>query len=117
MRAVGPLHYSLEASVSEGVLFVTGRLDVCVEMTCVVTLERFEQGIEVGEFVLEMEVQGWEWVDLSEQIREEIHLALPAHPRSAQADVSGGARQSSTSLAASASGVWKALDQIHPPNT
>ncbi|MCX7868761.1 MAG: DUF177 domain-containing protein, partial [Terrimicrobiaceae bacterium] len=117
VRAAGPLHYNLEAGLSGGGLFATGSLRLRVAMTCVVTLEVFEREIEVTDFAAQKELDGREWVDLSEEIRDEIHLALPAHPRSAQAAERDGLRPGGSALAPPASGAWKALDQLHPPKT
>jgi uncharacterized metal-binding protein YceD (DUF177 family) len=80
--AVGNLHYALEAGLSGGGLFVTGSLRVRVRLQCVVTLEEFEKEIVVDSFAAQIELEGRELVDLTPEVREDIHLALPAHPRS-----------------------------------
>lgn len=112
---VGPLRYSLDAGLSGGGLFVSGWLRLRVRFCCVVTLEPFEQDIEIENFAVQRELDGSEQVDLTPEVREDIHLALPAHPRSAAArdlnlsattDPLGGQNPDSWGSP------WEALDQI-----
>ena len=79
--AASPLYYSLDAGLSHGGLFVTGRLNLRVRMKCVACLEDFEVDLSVDSFAMQKELEGGEQVDLTPEIREDIHLALPAHPR------------------------------------
>jgi hypothetical protein len=116
-EACGLLRYALEAGLSGGGFFATGRLAVRVRMRCVVTLEAFEEEIVVPAFAVQKELDGRELVDLSQEIREEIHLALPSHPRSRKAGELGAALpdgpQSGRTQEPSG-GVWQALDHIQP---
>ena len=75
------LDFSLDAGLSDGGLFATGRLAVTVRVTCVACLEEFEMEVIVDPFVVRKELDGRELVDLTGEAREDIHLALPAHPR------------------------------------
>lgn len=115
---VGPLRYSLDVGVSGDGLFATGSLRVRVRMTCVVSLEPFERDIEIEGFAMQKELGGSELVDLTPEIREDIHLALPAHPRSdAMSDGSpfaSTADQLSVPLAEVGRGPWEALEKIQP---
>lgn len=79
-RAVGPIRYSLDVGLSEGGLFATGMVSAEVECECVRCLAKFRQVLEVPDFACQIELEGREMVDLTEQIREDILLALPAHP-------------------------------------
>ena len=79
-RAVGPIHYSLDVGLSEGGLFATGTVSAEVECECVRCLTKFRQVLEVPDFACQIELEGREMVDLTELIREDILLALPAHP-------------------------------------
>ena len=81
IHPVTPLNYSLDVGISDGGLFAAGRLDVRVRMRCVACLEDFETEIVIDPFAMQKELDGREEVDLSPEIREDIHLALPAHPR------------------------------------
>ena len=53
---------------------------VDLEMECVDCLTRFEYPLKVGAFALQTELVGSETVDLTPFVREDIVLALPAHP-------------------------------------
>ncbi len=76
-----PLEYQLDVGLSGGGLFATGRLSVCLRLRCVACLDEFETRLSVDPFALQKELDGRESVDLTEEVREDIHLALPAHPR------------------------------------
>lgn len=80
VRCVGPLHYELDAGVSDGALWAKGTLAQPVELTCVACLEKFLHTIRVPAFALHTELGGPETVDLSPFFREDILLNLPAHP-------------------------------------
>jgi uncharacterized metal-binding protein YceD (DUF177 family) len=85
-RVRSPLGYELDVGLSGGGLFGTGRLRVRVRLRCVACLDDFESDLIVDPFALQKELDGRELVDLTGEIREDIHLALPAHPR---CDVNG----------------------------
>ena len=84
---VSPLHYSLDVGVSDGGLFATGSIKLRARFQCVSCLEDFEADVAVDPFSMQLELGGREWIDLTPEIREDIHLTLPAHPR---CDSSGG---------------------------
>jgi len=77
---VAPVHYSIDVGLSEGGLFATGRLSVELEMECVRCLQRFPRTFVFEEFATQMELTGPEMIDLTPAMREDILLALPAHP-------------------------------------
>ncbi len=79
--AVGPLFYDLQVGISDGGLFATGTLSQRMRMTCVGCLESFEWQFETKEFAMQKELSGSELVDLTPEVREDIHLLLPMHPR------------------------------------
>jgi uncharacterized metal-binding protein YceD (DUF177 family) len=78
---VSPLFYVLDVGVSGGGVFATGRLSLRIRLRCVSCLNDFETDLIVDPFVLQKELDGRESVDLTQEMREDIHLALPAHPR------------------------------------
>ena len=80
------LQYNIEVGLSNGGIFATGWLKIKVSLTCVVTLEPFEKEILINPFCLQKELDGRELVDLTPEIRDDIHLQIPAHPRSPSAD-------------------------------
>ena len=80
-HACSPLDYELDVGLSGGGLFATGRLSLCVRLRCVACLDEFETTLSIDPFALQKELDGRESVDLTQEVREDIHLALPAHPR------------------------------------
>ena|SRR6266481_5550686 len=80
VQPVSPVSYGLDVGVSGGGLFATGRLGVEMRLQCVVCLENFVRPVEVNDFACQVELTGNETVDLTEPMREDILLALPAHP-------------------------------------
>lgn len=80
VKPVSPVRYALDVGLSGGGLFATGEVGVDMELQCVKCLEHFKYPIEVDEFACQVELTGAETVDLTEPIREDILLALPAHP-------------------------------------
>ena len=120
---VGPLEYSLEVGLSVGGLCATGSLSVPVRMTCVACLEPFEREIVVDPFATQVELEGSELVDLTPEVRDDIHLLLPAHPRCDQggektcpAHFPAGARTTPLQTEKTARpAVWEALDQLKTP--
>lgn len=120
---IGPLYYSLDIGVSEGGLFATGYLFQEVRMTCVSCLEPFEKAIETDRFATQIELEGSESVDLTPEIREDILLLLPAHPRCDQGgDKPCPAHFPATDRASSLQtdkktrpAIWAALDQLNTP--
>ncbi|MEX1119121.1 MAG: hypothetical protein WEB60_10065 [Terrimicrobiaceae bacterium] len=113
---VGPLRYCLDLGVSEDGLFATGTLQLRVRMQCVVTLEDFEEELVIDPFVIQKELHGRELVDLTPEIREDIHLALPAHPRSKAASEKSPFARSATHVesapTAEGGSPWGVLDQL-----
>jgi len=120
---MGQLSYRIEVGVSEGGLFATGRISQRVRMICVSCLESFEKEIVSDPFATQIELGGSELVDLTPEVREDIHLLLPAHPRCD----SGGEKPCPAHYPASVRtspiqpekavrpAIWEALDQIKTP--
>ena len=118
--AVSPVEYSLDVGISDGGIFATGRLAVKVRLRCVACLEDFETEIEIPEFSLQKELDGREAVDFSEEVREDIQLALPAYPRcdaegrkTCPASFPQAPADSSPSTGTAA---WNALDKLKTDN-
>ena len=80
-KAAGPVRYSLEVGISGSGVFATGRVVAPVEMTCVACLQPFVYEAVVDPFAAQVEIGGREMVDLTPNVREELLLALPNHPR------------------------------------
>jgi uncharacterized metal-binding protein YceD (DUF177 family) len=79
-QPIAPLSYSLDVGLSDGGLFATGRIGSAYQLSCVKCLEGFPYVIEIPDFACQVELGSSEQVDLTETLREDILLALPAHP-------------------------------------
>jgi len=114
IKSAGPLHYSLNVGLSENGLFATGSLEEDFEMECVACLRRFTFPLRISDFAMQMELTGPEMVDLTPQVREDIVLALPPHPR---CDWNGesicpGTQNRATASKPAKPDTWAALDQL-----
>ncbi len=79
-QAASPVRYALDVGLSDGGIFATGTLEADLDLRCVSCLEMFRFPVRLGAFACQMDLPGTETVDLTEPIREDILLALPAHP-------------------------------------
>lgn len=120
VQAVSPVQYTLDVGLSEGGLFAAGSVRVAVRMKCVVCLEDFETEIAIDPFGMQKELDGREEVDLAPEIREDIHLALPAHPR---CDADGRKtcparfpQAPADASTPSGNAAWNALDKLKTDN-
>ena len=115
LRAAGPLFYGLDIGLSKGGLFATGWLEADFEMRCVKCLQWFRRKVHVDSFACQIELSGRELVDLTPCAREDIFLALPAHPH---CDWDGENRCPGVTPApegeppSEAAHAWDALDQL-----
>jgi uncharacterized metal-binding protein YceD (DUF177 family) len=113
----GPIRYALDVGLSDGGLFATGELEVDMEAICVGCLEKFSFPLIVPDFAVQVELGGSEEIDLTDEVREDILLALPPHPR---CELSGreqcpGVQRPPTAEpegGESRPDVWGALDQL-----
>ena len=125
LLSLGPLRYSLDIGTSSDGLWATGELALDLELECVRCLEKFEYPLVVPDVAMQMELPPQETVDLTPELREDILLALPAHPH---CDWSGervcpGRQEAKGEFTASdkgeggprASSAWEVLDQINKP--
>jgi uncharacterized protein len=78
--AASPIRYALDVGVSGAGLFATGSLEVDLNLQCVGCLEIFPFCVHVNSFAMQTELGSSETVDLTPYVREDILLALPAHP-------------------------------------
>jgi uncharacterized protein len=117
--ALGPVHCALDVGLSDGGLFATGSLVVPVRLECVACLQPFETTLSVPDFAAQIDMDGYESVDLTPSIREDILLTLPSHPR---CDADGRTKCPATFQSAPAAplteevdqSTWDALDQLKP---
>jgi uncharacterized protein len=111
-----PLAYCLDVGLSEGGLFATGTLRTAFRVRCGRCLNQFEIPVLIGDFACQVELHGAEVADLTEILREDILLALPAYPR---CDWNGRASCHGTpvplnteTLPEDRKNVWNALDGL-----
>lgn len=118
LQSTGPLHYELDAGISEGALWVNGSLVQPVELRCVRCLESFPFEIEVKDFTVHTDLTGPEEIDLAPFVREDVLLNLPPHPhcdreggRVCPAPVTHRAEESETGSKPPTD--WSALDELN----
>ncbi len=114
---VSQITYSLEVGVSEDGLWAHGPIGVDLDCECVRCLTRFVLPIRVNDFACHVELEGRELVDLTEFIREDILLDLPAHPHcdwdgETDCKASFAADQSAVETLDDIRDVWKDLDNL-----
>ena len=117
MKPIGKLYYNLDVGVSGSGFFATGTLSQKGRMTCVGCLEFFEYEFITRQFAMQRELEGSELVDLTFEVREDIHLLLPMHPRCTLGEEKNCPVQFSQHVASSLEAsevrpVWAALDHI-----
>jgi len=71
------VEYRLQAQVQGQALLVTGKLSTPVTLRCSRCLKTFQWPLCVDEFVVHRELEGEDFVDLTENLREDIILGLP----------------------------------------
>lgn len=115
----GPVRYRVEATYRGGNLLVRGQLRLEGAAPCARCLHPLPVSVEVADFTALVEQPEGECVDLTEQVREDILLALPAYVRceldaSQRCPITGqqwgdlvGERPASIQ-----SDVWSALDKL-----
>ncbi|QQL46311.1 YceD family protein [Sulfuriroseicoccus oceanibius] len=79
-RPLGPLHYDLRAYNFEEVVRVEGTLEADFELECTRCLEHFPYHHRIENYSAEVETENRPTIDLTERIREDILLDLPAYP-------------------------------------
>ena len=79
-KAVAPITYALQVGISDDGLWAHGEVGTKVECECVRCLTHFTRPLTVSNFAVQEPLEGRDTVDLTDHIREDILLALPAHP-------------------------------------
>jgi uncharacterized protein len=72
-----PVRYRLHAQLQGRSLLVTGRLATPATLRCSRCLCEIELPVTVKQFVFMQDLHGEDFVDLTEQVREDIILELP----------------------------------------
>lgn len=82
LQSSGPIAYDLEARLYDAELVIMGSVEAPFRMRCDRCLSEFDHSVQVQELVLSLPVQeGAASIDITEALREELILALPAYPK------------------------------------
>jgi uncharacterized protein len=113
VRPKGGVRWALDIGLSDGGLFATGNLAVDLGLECVACLKKFNYPLKVNDFATQLELYGPETVDLTDQIREDILLALPPYPHcdwNGKTVCPGAKRETTPSVGESHA--WDDLDKL-----
>ena len=111
-----PLRYDLLVSIVDGYLILQGSLTTTFELVCVLTTKPFDEEITLNPYLESIELEIGESLDLTEQLREDTLIALPAYPKAPGADAEADFSPSVTKVAneekAGRRAEWDALDGL-----
>ncbi|MCG3146707.1 MAG: hypothetical protein PCFJNLEI_00141 [Verrucomicrobiae bacterium] len=72
-----PISYDFHAQIQNNAILVVGKLRTPVTLRCSRCVKIFDLPLEVEQFVFHQELTGEDFVDLTQNIREDIILELP----------------------------------------
>ncbi len=81
VRPAGPVRYDCHISRVTGTLLAMGSFEAAFELQCVRCLEWFPFPVKMDHHALEEALENKPIIDLTNTLREDILLALPAYPR------------------------------------
>lgn len=81
LQCAGPVLYDLEAHLYDTELVIRGCASVPFLMRCERCLSEFTHTVQVDKLMLSYQVQDEPSLDITEDVREELILALPAYPK------------------------------------
>ena len=81
LHCAGPVRYELSAQLFDRELVVLGSASVPFRMRCDRCLQEFDYTVRVDNLALSFEVQDDPAIDITDELREELILALPAYPK------------------------------------
>jgi len=128
-RPSSPVAYSLDLIPGGDVLVVTGSLEISFELECARCTEHFAQNIRLDPWQTDFSYEDGV-LNLTERIREDILLALPAYPRCDEGNdhrvcpvgdrfaddgESSPASDEDDASDSAKPGTWDALDNWAPP--
>ncbi|MGC1480388.1 MAG: hypothetical protein WA771_07785 [Chthoniobacterales bacterium] len=79
--ADSPVRCSVQFTVSGGDIYAIGTASLDLSACCVKCLEDFETTLTLPDLAIHKEPDGRELADLTDELREDILLLLPSHPR------------------------------------
>lgn len=89
IKPTGGITYDLTAVADGGEVLVTGSLSSPFLLECTRCLTEFPYTVELGAYHAEIPTKNAQIVDLTDQVREDILLALPGYPKCEQATGDG----------------------------
>ncbi|MEM7387335.1 MAG: hypothetical protein AAF514_20545 [Verrucomicrobiota bacterium] len=111
VRPLAPVDYRLHLEIEGSELMVMGELGGEFELLCVRTHKYFHYPLKMQDFAAQIEPENDGSFDLTDQIREDILLALPDYPRiDGEDDLE--AEPASKPESTDDRDVWGVLDQI-----
>jgi|MDTC01.2.fsa_nt_gb uncharacterized metal-binding protein YceD (DUF177 family) len=115
-RAKSPLRYDLQVSRADQFVILLGSLAVDFSLTCVHTSKPFDHQVRLDPYQESVEMENPEFIDLTERIREDTLLALPAYPSAPDSEASFPAsdpeQHRGLEKDADGSSAWDALDGL-----
>ena len=87
LHSTGPLAYELELQLYETELVVRGQVSAPFSLRCDRCLAHFDYTVELPDFTMSYDVKGKAELDITDDLREELILALPAYPKCELADL------------------------------
>lgn len=82
IRPKGEIRYHLRAEIVSDQVIVQGWLETDLDLLCVACADFFSTNVRVSSFLRACTIRpGMETIDLTDDIREEILLAVPYYPR------------------------------------
>jgi uncharacterized protein len=82
IQAHKPVQYDLRAEIVTDQVLVSGQIRTELDLLCVACAEFFSTIVQVSSFLRAYSIQSnLETIDLTDEIREEILLAVPYYPR------------------------------------
>ena len=85
-KPAGPLAYDLHVQRFESELLLSGSLSAPFELTCVRTIHPFVKTIRVDPANIGIEIEQEGPLDVTEALREELLIEIPAYPHCEEAD-------------------------------
>ena len=115
-RPRSSLGYDLQATVADGQLRLDGTVEATFELTCVRSLVPFSHTVRLDPYREAIDLEDSGSLDLTDQLREGILLALPAYPRAPGTDADSESPQAVAQRGAAGSqgrrSEWDALDGL-----
>ena len=83
-----PVSYDLHVSLADQFVIMQGSVSADFSLTCVHSSKPFDFAVRLDPYQESVELENPELIDLTERIREDTLLALPAYPTSPESEAS-----------------------------